>query len=386
MNRIGVLHLTDTLDAGGAERVAVNIVNHLPRERFSPHLCTTRREGPLADLVAADVGRLRLNRQRRFDVGALQRLVAFIRDHDLHILHAHGASLFTAVLAAFLPPHPVVIWHVHFPKYASDDRPILLNRLLARRVGGVIAASRPLAEWCWSRQRVPTDRVWYLPNFVCPAEDDGQPDTLPGPRGERIVCIANFRSQKDHLTLVHAMARVVQRAPAAHLLLVGAPSDRAYMNRVVTEITRQGLDRHVSLLGQRTDVPSILKACEVGVLSSASEGFPLALLEYGMAGLPSVATSAGQCSEILDDGGAGILVPPRSPHRLAEALLKLIQSPARRTALGEQLRRRVQEKYCPDAVMEKICLVYEHVLGTTEGRKSSKGRSPRQPDWIREGG
>lgn len=386
MNRIGVLHLTDTLDAGGAERVAVNIVNHLPRERFSPHLCTTRREGLLADLVAADVGRLRLNRQRRFDVGALQRLVAFIRQNNLHILHAHGSSLFTAVLASLLPPYPAVVWHVHFPRYASGDRPVLLYRLLAKRAAGVIAASQSLAKWCRSRQRLLPDRVWYLPNFVCPADYDGQPDTLPGMQGGRIVCVANFRPQKDHLTLVHAMALVAQQAPEAHLLLVGAPIDQVYLTQVLKGIARQGLHQTVSLLGQRADVPSLLGACEIGVLSSASEGFPLALLEYGIAGLPSVATSVGQCAEILDHGRAGVLVPPGSPRYLADALLGLIRSPGRRIALGEQLRRRVQEKYCPDAVMERVCWVYEHVLGTTGGRKSSKGRSPRQPDWIREGG
>ena len=88
MNRIHVLHLVDTLWAGGAERVAVDLVNHLPRDRFAPHLCTTRRDGPLEPLVAADVGRLRLARTRRFDGRALRRLVAFIREHDIRILHA----------------------------------------------------------------------------------------------------------------------------------------------------------------------------------------------------------------------------------------------------------------------------------------------------------
>src|SRR5918999_1889196 len=93
-NRTGVMQLTDTLGAGGAERVAVNLANLLPRERYRMYLCTTRRDGPLAGLVADDVGRLCLARRWRFDYRAFGRLVDFIREHKVQILHAHGTALF----------------------------------------------------------------------------------------------------------------------------------------------------------------------------------------------------------------------------------------------------------------------------------------------------
>ena len=74
--------------------------------------------------------------------------------------------------------------------------------------------------------------------------------------------------------------------------------------RVQERIQQHGLESHVFLLGSRSDVPSILSGCDIGVLSSASEGMPLALLEYGVAGLPTVATRVGQVPEILDEGRA----------------------------------------------------------------------------------
>src|SRR5438876_11120160 len=85
------------------------------------------------------------------------------------------------------------------------------------------------------------------------------------------------------------------------------------------------------------------KACDVGVLSSRSEGMPLALLEYGMNGLPSVATRVGQCAEMLDDGRAGLLVPPAAPEPLAKAILALLQSPEQRAELGGRFRQRTQQ-------------------------------------------
>src|SRR5262245_26840679 len=100
MNRIGVMHITDTLRMGGYETVAVNIVNLLPRSRYLAHLCTTREEGPLADVVAQHVGRLDLKRKTRFDIGAVHRLVAFIKAHDIRVLHAHSSSLFITSVAS----------------------------------------------------------------------------------------------------------------------------------------------------------------------------------------------------------------------------------------------------------------------------------------------
>jgi glycosyltransferase involved in cell wall biosynthesis len=345
--------------------MAVNLVNALPRVRCEVYLCTTRQEGPLADLVTKDVGRLRLNRRWRFDLMAVRRLVAFNQAYGIQILHAHDASLFLAGLASLFPPYPAVLWHDHFGLYTIQERPIWLYGLATSRVSGVIAVNQPLAEWSRRRLGIPTERVWYIPNFVCSAEGHEALPTLPGALGNRIVCVANFRAQKDHLTLLRAMARVIRQVPTANLLLVGAAIEPEYSAVVQREIVQQGLERNIALLGVRQDVYSILKACDIGVLSSASEGLPLALIEYGMAGLAAVATNVGQCGEVLDEGRAGILVPPASPEQLAEALLSLLKFPERRLALGKQLYRRVQERYSPSFVIEQVCQVYERVLSAS---------------------
>jgi glycosyltransferase involved in cell wall biosynthesis len=347
--RPGILHLVDTLEPGGTERVAVNLVNHLSRERFRPFLTTTRREGALASEVLPDVERLALNRSRTLDLGALRRLVRFVRENGIAIVHAHSSSLF---LAALLPGARIV-WHDHFGRMAEEERPSWLWGPPARRAAAVVAVSEDLARW--SRERLGIDAV-YLPNFIPEAPDRPVPD-LPGKPGSRVVCVANLRAQKDHLTLLRAFARV----PEAHLLLAGAEVEPAYAARVHEEAASLG-DR-VTFLRSRPDIPDLLRACDVGVLASASEGFPLSLLEYGRAGLPAVATRVGQCPEVLD--GAGILVPPGDPGALADALLVLLRDPARRRELGERLGRRVRERYAPSAVMERLEAVYHTVLEST---------------------
>ena len=359
---IGVLQITDTLIMGGSERVAVNLVNHLPRNRYRPYLCTTRAEGALAPLIARDVRQFFLARRHRFDIGAIRRLVHFIQAQRIQILHAHETSLFIAAVASLFPPWPAVVWHDHFGLYVTVERPVWLYRLATRRADQIIAVNQPLVEWARQKLGVPSERVCYIPNFVEVPQDVGQPQPLPGIAGKRIVCVANFRAQKDHFNLLRAMNLVVKQLPAAHLLLVGGVGERAYFESIKLEITRLGLEKKVSVLGERQDVYAILKGCDVGVLSSASEGLPLALLEYGMAGLPAVATRIGECAEVLDEGRVGILVPPGSHDQLAEALLQLLQSPERRSALGRQFHRRVQELHSPGAVVKQVCSVYETIL------------------------
>ena len=158
------------------------------------------------------------------------------------------------------------------------------------------------------------------------------------------------------------MAIVMREIPEVHLLLVGGATETEYRDLIQSEILRQDLHLNVTVLGERDDVAAILKACDVGVLSSASEGLPLALLEYGIAGLPAVATKVGQCAEVLKYGQAGVLVQPGLPDQLAEALISLLQSSERRSVLGTELNRHVKENYSQDSVMKRVCSVYETVF------------------------
>jgi glycosyltransferase involved in cell wall biosynthesis len=361
MSRIGVMHVTDALDPGGLERVAVNLVNLLPRDRYVLHLCTTRRDGPLDALVAPDVCRLRLQRQHRLDLRALRQLRQYLLEHEIQILHAHGTSLFISAAVSLLAKRWQVIWHDHFGRSAVAERPAWLYGLAVSRASGVVAVNQPLAEWSRARLGVPAERVWYVPNFVCAPDSHSEVPLLPGVPGARIACVANLRPQKDHLSLLRAMAPVVRAVPDAHLLLIGSASDAAHTRRLNAEIARLSIGSHVTILGYRDDVPGVLRACDVGVLSSESEGLPLALIEYGMAGLAAVATRVGQCAEVLDNGRAGRLVPPGAPEALAAALIELLTLPIVRQRLRQRLRQHVQDRYTPETGLREICRIYDTV-------------------------
>lgn len=361
--RIGVLQVTDSLTLGGAERVAVNLANLLPRDRFEPHLCTTRqRDGGLETEIASDVQRLDLNRSSRLsEPRAVLQLIQYARKHRIRILHCHKDTIFVASLAAACLPDAIVIWHDHYGEHDFRARSVRLYRLANWRTHGVISVNDGLAAWTVNDLHFPEARVWYVPNFVLEHRECELASPLPGQDGQRIVCVANVRLQKDQFNLVEAMKSVTRDFPDAHLLMVGEEVGD-YAIEVHQRIAAAGLGGNISILGPRADVPAILAACDIGVLSSESEGLPLSLIEYGMASLPAVSTRVGQCPDVLADGAAGLLVPSREPEALARGIKHLLESEERRAKLAKIFRRHVESHYGPKVGLRKITEVYDALL------------------------
>jgi glycosyltransferase involved in cell wall biosynthesis len=356
------MHLIDALGSGGAERMAVNLVNTLPRDRYRPVLCTSRFDGALASDVSADVARIQLHRRNRFDLSAIMRLAKLLNRLNVKIVHAHSTSLFLAAAVTRIAGRSVIIWHDHYGLQQVASRNRWVYGLAARRAEAVISVTESLAAWTNDQLRVPKARIRYIPNFVCAAEEIQNAGVLPGRPGARIVCVAGMRPEKDLVNLVRAMKIVSKHVPGSHLLLIGPAKDSVYSEKVQDEIRNCGLEADISWLGERHDVGAVLRGCDIGVLSSASEGLPIALLEYGLAGLSAVCTNVGQCAEVMDDGRAGILVPAADSAALSEALISLLMSSERRRQLGELLASRVQERYSAKAALNAVEDVYAQVL------------------------
>jgi glycosyltransferase involved in cell wall biosynthesis len=363
-NPTGVVQLIDRLVAGGMERIAVDLANHLPQERYRSYLCTTRADGPLRADLATHVGYICLRRKHRFDISALRKLVSFVREHHISIIHAHSSALFVASLASLLPPFPRIVWHCH----SVHDYPVLPYFFMVRRAQAAIAINDSILQWIRQRLMYPADRIRYVPNFSTLFERQSNPGesrvALPGTPGRRIVCVASLYPLKDQLALVRALQIVLGQASDAHLILVGADwPGSVYANAVRQEARQLRLANSVTFLGFRRDIAAILTECDIGVLSSVSEGLPVALLEYGLAGLGVVCTRVGQCAQVLDEGKAGLLVPSNDPSAMASALVSMLLDTSRRRVLAKRLQERVRSCYSLDHAMAKIDSIYKTIGG-----------------------
>jgi glycosyltransferase involved in cell wall biosynthesis len=133
-------------------------------------------------------------------------------------------------------------------------------------------------------------------------------------------------------------------------------------------VARLGLERTVLLLGIRRDVPALLDALDVATLSSDYEGSPLSVMEYMAAGKPIVSTRVGGVPELVEDGQEALLVEPRDPAALAEAIGRLLRNPAEAKRLGEAARNRQRREYSLDAMVRRIESLYEELWLTSPRR------------------
>jgi glycosyltransferase involved in cell wall biosynthesis len=180
----------------------------------------------------------------------------------------------------------------------------------------------------------------------------------------RLVMVARFGDQKDHATLLRALAEL--DAPGWQLELIGSGPLLAKTRELAQ---RLGLTERVDFVGVRHDVSARLARAHTFVLATHWEGFPRSIIEAMRAGLPVVASDVGGISESVEDGVTGFLVPAGDVSRLLDRLRKIVDSPAVRHELGSASRRRYEQHFRFERMYGETVGVYEEVLAKPSARR-----------------
>jgi glycosyltransferase involved in cell wall biosynthesis len=295
------------------------------------------------------------------DLRALREIHAVLADLRPDLLAAHsskagilgrlaGRSLripvvFTAHGWAFTPGIPS-------PRAA-------VYRQIERIVGPLASRIITVSEF---DRRLALDARIAAPDRVVTVHN-GMPDIParlhadPGRAPARLVMVARFEPQKDHATLLRALAGL--QDSAWELDLIG---DGPLMGDMKSLAATLGIAGRVHFLGQRTDVDQLLSKAQVSLLVTNWEGFPLSILEAMRAGLPVVASSVGGISESVCDEETGYLVPRGGAERLRDRIGRLLATPALRVRLGANGRTRFEQRFTLEATLAKTLAVYRDVL------------------------
>jgi len=192
------------------------------------------------------------------------------------------------------------------------------------------------------------------------------------PHGAPVVGnVAALVPHKGQRYLIEAAHLVVQQVPDARFVILGEGDLREHLEKQVHE---HHLQKHVVLPGFRTDVLGCLKAFDLFVMSSVTEGLGTSLLDAMAASRAIVATTAGGIPEIVEDGVNGLLVPPRDAHALAEAIVRALASAELRRRMGAAGLARVNERFTVEKMVAGTAAVYERVAGT--GHAADTARPP----------
>ncbi len=355
-----VLQLIDSLDPGGAERVAVNIANVLVVKIEASFLCATRKEGLLKESLSNDVRYLFLNKKERIDFSAIRRLNEFVKVNKIQIIHAHSTSFFLAILIKLLNKNISIIWHDHYGNSEFlKDRKFNVLKFCSKFFSHVFSVNKDLEVW--AKQKLKIVNVTYLPNFAI-ADKNLAVTNLKGILGKRIVSLANLRLQKDHFTLIKAFKKVIKGHPEWTLHFVGKDFKDEYSKNIKAKIKELDLENSIFLYDTKPDVFNVLSQCEIGVLSSKSEGLPIALLEYGLSNLAVVATKVGECETVISNNYNGILVNSCKENELFVALSLYIENDKLRETYSIRYNKHIQENYSKDTQFQTILEIYKSTI------------------------
>ncbi len=374
MTPIPIYQVVLRLDCGGLEKMVVHLARSLDPARYHVTVCCLEDPGELAvELEGAPVSLISMGK-RGLDPGALARLAGRLRRERVRIVHTHnpGAHVYGA-LAARLAGVPGVVHTRHGPR-DEGRQGRLLHRWLWGRVGAAVAVSQDTADVLVHRGRLDPAKVVSIVN--------GVPVPAFTPEDRRAVrvefgipadaptagIVARLAPEKDHATLLSALALLRQRRPDLHLLVVG---DGALRPALEQQAKALGIATVAHFAGMRRDVHRMLAAMDVFVLSSVFEGTSLTLLEAMGARLPVVATAVGGNPDVIGGPENGILAPPGNAEALAGGMERVLSAPDEAQAMAERAYARMTAVYSLESMTRSYEAVYERVLANRQPIDSS---------------
>lgn len=345
-----VVQVIDSLDTGGAERMAVNYANALAAKIEFSGLVATRAEGKLLKDIQPNVGYLFLKKRSALDPFAVYRLRKYCIANRIDIIHAHSTSYFLALQVKLFLPRIKIIWHDHNgnSEFLEVREAIPLN-VCSFFFKGIIVVNDQLRIWAVRELHCP--HVLYIPNFSHADEPDTQLTDLHGLPGKRILHLANLREQKNHFFLLKVAQIINQLHPEWTFHLVGKDFEDDYSAKIFQKIKEKHLDNIVFVYGSRSDTAAIIKQADITILTSKSEGLPVALLEYAMHAKPVIATLVGEIPFIIDSGRNGFGIDPSNPDEFADKLSVLIENEPLRNEFAQKLHGLIMEKYAEEAAI-----------------------------------
>jgi glycosyltransferase involved in cell wall biosynthesis len=336
-SKIKIALIIPSMKAGGAERVALNMINSLDRRRFEPHLALFDAQGEFIDSIGADVKLHSIDKKSRWDVFrmifALKRLIADDIDADIAISHLEYANLITLLAAFFssrFPPifvveHSCPSRHARMQRW-SAIRNFLLRRLY-KRAACVIAVSGGVKSDLESSFGIPPSKIRVIYNGIDLELIEKNKRLEPEEQGlfsdsALVVCAAGrLKPEKNYPLLLDAFAAARLPKPS-RLIILGEGSEK---QRLEDQCARLKIKDRVMFLGFKVNPYQYIARSDVFVLSSDFEGFPCVLLEAMACATPIIATDCPSGpGELIISGESGILTPVGDARAMTSALEKML--------------------------------------------------------------
>ena len=371
-------HVVFRFGVGGLENGIVNLVNHLPRERWR-HVVVSLTDVShdfTQRIIRPDVHYIALGKRPGHLVRDYPQLLHVFRALRPTVVHTRNLAALEAVVPAWAAGVPVRIhgehgWDIQDPE-GRRRRYRLLRRLYRPFVNHYIALSQHLAEYLEHQVRVPTASISQIYNGVdterfYPAAGGRAPIShCPFRAADHwlVGSVGRLEAIKDPLNFVRAFVRALKIHPAAaeHMRLVVA-GDGALRHEAESLLADAGVRELAWFAGECADVPQFMRGLDCFVLPSLAEGVSNTILEAMATRLPVVATKVGGNAELIEPGMTGALVRSANPDALAQAILAYFTDRATAHRHAKAAYRVALTRFSLAAMVAAYASVYERALG-----------------------
>jgi glycosyltransferase involved in cell wall biosynthesis len=368
-----VLHLINTLSAGGAELHLLTLCRSLQSNNVQPVVACLRERVEGSRSLRPDFERLGikvidLKAGSRYDLRFLFRIARVLTEEQPDILHTHLpradlAGGFVKIL------RPSITWvssvHGIYSEDWSGRWSLPLIRGMWRRANRVLCISHAVHDWLIRDGRTPhSARVIH---YGIEADQFLHPRTRLreawGLDGRFVVgSLGRLEPRKGHQYLIQAMPELSRRVPGA-LLLIAGHDPWGYGSKLRRLVDKLGLGDSVRLVGFQSDVPSFLSALDAFAFATCSEGFGQVMIEAMAAGTAVVASKVAPLTEIATDGQTALLVEAENPSAFADALARVLNDSTLRQQIVNAARARVQNYFTAERMTRETISLYEEVCG-----------------------
>lgn len=361
--RIKISYVISGSEIGGTEKMLMDMAENLPQDSFYPPVVfAIRGRGRFTEElqkkgITVHIFNLRNNPFRFIS------LLRSVKKESPDILHSF---LFYGNLAARLCGKLLKIRAVISSQRSTDDwrRKIhwLIDGFTAKWTDVIISNSRSGKQALVEKARINPSKIEVIPNGI---KKNPSMSTVSGKEfgiqpGELVVgTVGNLRKPKGHIYLVSAASLVLKKFPNTKFIVVGQGELK---QQLVEETEKAGIAANFVFTGFIKDAVRVIRLFDVFAFPSLWEGCPVGLLEAMGEGKPCVAFPAGDVPYIIEDGRNGLLIPDRSPEKLAAGIMKLLGDKNTREEMGRNAKKRAEESFSFDGMMEAYISVYKKTV------------------------
>ncbi len=371
-----VAHVMYRFDTGGLENGIVNLINHMPADRYRHAVIALTKVTDFRQRIQRDdVEFISLNKTPGHGIWLFPRLFALFRRLRPAIVHSRNLAALEAQLPAWAAGVPVRIHGEHGRDVGDLDGSNVtyqrVRRFYRPFVNYYLALSQDLREYLTTQIKIPENKVLQVYNGV---DSDrfhpaGLDHSIPGCPFSRcdhwiVGTVGRMQTVKDQPMLVRAFIRTLEIDPSLsgrlRLVMIGDGPLRAECKQLLDAGRISDL---AWLPGERSDVAEIMGGLDCFVLPSLAEGISNTILEAMASGLPVIATAVGGNADLVTSGITGQIVPAGDPEALAEQLVKLAKAPSQAKTMGQLGRERVEERFSMNAMVAAYLNTYDKLLG-----------------------